>query len=228
MQITDTAFSRAKTEGMATKDVVGNQSGAPADDSMGAYPSSGKTGQAARAAISAPSEREGYGVALTGGMQERAVRAEKSGSPEPAQKSRRESAAATGGAKRTPITARMEADAIAVANKEIARQSEYDVQQELESIQQNGRGYDVEKLIAENPKYWDAENEELTRKATRSLIAVTSKSPATTSASGMRHRLLTLTMFTSLRRRMPLNHWPKTLAHRCMATGHSVRADISR
>lgn len=29
------AFSRAKTEGMATKDVVGNQSGAPADDSMG-------------------------------------------------------------------------------------------------------------------------------------------------------------------------------------------------
>ena len=29
VQITDTAFSRAKTEGMATKDVVGNQSGAP-------------------------------------------------------------------------------------------------------------------------------------------------------------------------------------------------------
>ena len=35
VQITDTAFSRAKTEGMAM-DVVGNQSGAPADDSMGA------------------------------------------------------------------------------------------------------------------------------------------------------------------------------------------------
>lgn len=152
VQITDTAFSRAKTEGMATKDVVGNQSGAPADDSMGGV------GREARAAISAPSEREGYGLAPTGGMQERAVRAEKSGSPEPAQKSK----AAASGAKRTPITARMEADAIAVANKEIARQSEYDVQQELESIQQNGRGYDVEKLIAESPKYWDAENEELT------------------------------------------------------------------
>ena len=32
-----------------------------------------------------------------------------------------------------PITARMEADAIAVANRK-SRQSEYDVQQELESI----------------------------------------------------------------------------------------------
>lgn len=291
VQITDTAFSRAKTEGMATKDVVGNQSGAPADDSMGGdykiehrpmqdaggaarlhdltasfpediygsnalqyygsgdqreasvlrilrslrgkpdatvkiyrgapasasgintgdwvtlnrsvaqdyadqlrdgkvfekevkakdvtawgdslleygyFPNESPTpnssafsreaGREARAAISAPSEREGYGVAPTGGMQERAVRAEKSGSPEPAQKSK----AAASEAKRTPITAQMEADALAVANKEIARQSEYDVQQELESIQQNGRGYDVERLIAENPKYWDAENEELT------------------------------------------------------------------
>ena len=291
VQITDTAFSRAKTEGMATKDVVGNQSGAPADDSMGGeykiehrpmqdaggaarlhdltasfpediygsnalqyygsgdqreasvlrilrslrgkpdatvkiyrgapasasgintgdwvtlnrsvaqdyadqlndgkvfekevkakdvtawgdslleygyFPNESPTpnssafsreaGREARAAISAPSEHEGYGFAPTGGMQERAVRAEKSGSPEPAQKSK----AAASEAKRTPITARMEADALAVANKEIARQSEYDVQQELESIQQNGRGYDVEKLIADNPKYWDAENEELT------------------------------------------------------------------
>ena len=70
VQITDTAFSRAKTEGMATKDVVGNQSGAPADDSMGR-----REKLAPRSAH--PVSAKAMGFALTGGMQERAVRAEK-------------------------------------------------------------------------------------------------------------------------------------------------------
>lgn len=51
--------------------------------------------------------------------------------------------------------------AIAAANKEIARQNEYDVQEELRSIEQGGNGADLSD-IAEDPRYWDAENEEFT------------------------------------------------------------------
>lgn len=54
-----------------------------------------------------------------------------------------------------------EKSAFDAANKELKRQSEYDVEEEMRSIAEGGNGADLSKLT-KNPTYWNAEDEEFT------------------------------------------------------------------
>lgn len=92
-----------------------------------------------------------------GGMQERAVRAV-TGSPELTQSGFE----AGSGSKYATVPEDVVKTALERANKEAASLAEFDIQEELRSLQENGGGADLAEL-AQNPEFWDAEDEVFTQ-----------------------------------------------------------------
>lgn len=110
-----------------------------------------------------PNTQTVYAGARGSGMQERTVRAVNPGSSEPAQLN----SGAGGKSDAIAISDSVQVSAIKAAQKIQDESNAFDLEQEIKSVSENGEA-DISS-IGDDPRYWDAENEEFTEAGFREV-----------------------------------------------------------